>query len=104
MYFFYQKLHFLLQLYGLGKARIVLRVKYFFLAMVFNYNVSFISIDRCVNPKCSLVASAVQVITADDNLLAQFIRFVDLLLPEYFNLKYSVLFQFESYFIVDIYF
>lgn len=42
--------------------------------------------------------------TADDNLLAQFIKFVDLLVPEYFNLKYSELFQFESYFIVDFHF
>lgn len=52
-----------------------------------------------LSPKCNLVAST--VMTADDNLLAQFIKFVDLLVPEYFNLKYSELFQFESYFIVD---
>lgn len=37
-------------------------------------------------------------------LFSNLITFVSLLQPEYFTLKYSVLFQFESYFIVDVYY
>lgn len=37
-------------------------------------------------------------------LLSKLVTFVNLFQPEYFTLKYSVLFQFESYFTVDVYY
>lgn len=41
--------------------------------------------------------------SAADGLLSEPIRFVDLLQPEYFDLKCSVLLQFELCLVMDIY-
>lgn len=44
------------------------------------------------------------VMSAADGLLSEPITLVDLLQPKYFNLKYSVLLQFDSCLVMDIYY
>lgn len=92
-----------MRLYGSDKAKAAFRAKYFFLVMVFSHYVAFLlSLLTDVNrANQNVVAGA--VMSAADGLLSEPIRFVHLLQAECFNLKYSVLLQFESCLVMGIY-
>lgn len=73
----------------------------FFLVMVFSQCLIFVlsPLTDVNRAQYSVVAGAVW----GCQLLSEPIRVVDLLQPEYCNLKYSVLLQFESCLVMDIY-
>lgn len=71
--------------------------------MVFSHYIAFLlSLLTDVNRANQNVVAGV-VMSAADGLLFEPIRFVHLLQPECFNLKYSALLQFESCLVMDIY-
>lgn len=96
----------MVQLYGLGKAKTAFRAKYFFLVMVSSHYVALLlsPLTEFNRAKYNVMAGASVVMSAADGLLSEPIRFVDLLQPEYLNLKYSVLLQFESCLVMDTYY